>query len=533
MDKPLPPKDAIAYFRQKELAASFDYRDVWQQEHAKAFTVAKMMDLVLLATTKAAVDKAIAGGQTFEQFKKELKPILQAAGWWGRQEMRDPLTGEVKTVQLGSDRRLRTIFATNTRVAYQVGNWQRSWRLREDFPYLLYHHNDVRYPRPEHVAWDGTILLITDVWWSTHYPPCEWGCKCTTESLSEDMLWERKLKVTPRPASFGKAEYVNPRTGEVSQVEKGINPAWNYNPGQAPLRGLTARPEQVPENRPMKDIGTATAPFFKALGVDPKVGRIVTDRDGWPVTLSDQLFLDGSGKPAVPNSDLSILPDVARTLLKPDTMGWLWASDREVLTIDRVLSGASGTGTLAPINGAVVQALRKEGVEVSGFSHTLDADAWRHIEKKHGSLTGEASRGQIGVTAEDAKSLPGVVAAPDIMIVGGRDDRGMPTIVFIKQRPTDTLIYVTWIRAGKRMVSAKTMWKRPAGTDAKDLAVSLTSYARSGGGNVETIIDLRGQINPPDDVLVRRYTKRIDKSLVTVDFSAGTWTYGSRPFSKP
>ena len=41
--KPLPPKEAIAYFRKKGLKKSFAWQDVWQEEHAKAFTVAKAM----------------------------------------------------------------------------------------------------------------------------------------------------------------------------------------------------------------------------------------------------------------------------------------------------------------------------------------------------------------------------------------------------------------------------------------------------------------------------------------------------------
>lgn len=530
--EPLQPKDAIAYFRQKGLKTGFDYRDVWQDEHAKAFTVAKMMSRDLLETTRAAVDKAITDGQTFEQFKKGLKPTLQAAGWWGKQEMTDPLTGEGKLVQLGSDRRLRTIFAVNTRVAYQVGNWQRSWRVRDDLPYLMYIHSDsVRFPRPEHEAWHGTILLITDPWWKTHYGPCGWGCQCGTESLSETMLWDRGLKVTKRPASFGKAEWVNPRTGEVSQVEKGIHPAWNYNVGQSPLRGLTARPAQVLTDRPVQDIADVTAPFFKALGVDPVAGKIVTDRDGWPLAISDQLFLDGSGKPALPSGDVSILPYVAQTLKAPDSMGWLWASEREAKRIDGVLDGKSSIERLSPLTGPVVQAARAEGVKVAGFSHALDGDAWRHVLKQHGDPVKEARRGQIAVTALDMRRLPQVVTAPDIMILGSRDERGIPAILFIKELADSTMVYVTTIRSGKRMVAAKTLWKRPAGTDAENLAASLLSNGLNRSGDKVKIVDLRGKINAPDDALVRRYTKLIDNRIVTVDFSAGTWTYDVRDLS--
>ena len=35
------PREALDYFRAKDLRPGFDYRDVWGSEHAHAFTVAK------------------------------------------------------------------------------------------------------------------------------------------------------------------------------------------------------------------------------------------------------------------------------------------------------------------------------------------------------------------------------------------------------------------------------------------------------------------------------------------------------------
>ena len=44
----LEPADAIAYFRQKGYAFSWRWQDVWQEAHAKAFTVAKAMKIDIL-----------------------------------------------------------------------------------------------------------------------------------------------------------------------------------------------------------------------------------------------------------------------------------------------------------------------------------------------------------------------------------------------------------------------------------------------------------------------------------------------------
>ncbi len=328
----LAPKDAIAYFRQKGMRKGFAYQDVWQDEHAKAFTVAKAMSVDILEDIRGALDTAMADGQTIEHFKKQLAPILQAEGWWGKKEMVDPLTGQTVLAQLGSDRRLKTIFATNMRVSYQAGNWQRAWATRSALPYLVYHHNSRKDPRPEHEAWDRVCRPVDDPWWDTHYPICAWGCKCSTESVSASMLADMGLKVTA-PAdipTFKKVEYVNPRTGEKSLVEQGIDPAWNYNIGKSPLRGITARPGIAPAgaaSAPLDLLKPAVDQFVQDVGAGAE-GKIMQDRSGWPVAVGRDMFTDTSGELVTPRPDLvELLPLVAKAIKSYDTVAWIWARD--------------------------------------------------------------------------------------------------------------------------------------------------------------------------------------------------------------
>lgn len=169
------PRDVLAFFRNKGWKVGFDYRDVWREEHAHAFTVAKATQMDVLTSIRSAVGKAIADGQTLRTFQKDLKPTLQRLGWWGRKEMVDPLTGEVKEVQLGSPRRLKTIYNANLRSARAAGQWERAQRTKEALPYLRYSLGPSEQHRPEHMAWDGKILPVDHEWWSTHYPPNGWG----------------------------------------------------------------------------------------------------------------------------------------------------------------------------------------------------------------------------------------------------------------------------------------------------------------------------------------------------------------------
>ena len=258
----LPPEDAIKWFRAKGYKTGFAWQDVWQEEHAHAFTVAKAMEADLLIDIREAVDKALADGQTLRQFRKELEPILQAKGWWGKQELTDPVTGKKRTVQLGSPRRLETILRVNLKSAYAAGRWSRIERSKETRPYLRYGAVQDRRTRPDHQAWHGTILPTDDPWWDTHYPPNGWLCRCGTQQLSQRDLDRRGLAPGTAPP-LDTYEYTNPRTGEISQIPKGIDPGFAYNVGKSGRRvaPLPTPPPPPPGSIPILSESMALAEY--------------------------------------------------------------------------------------------------------------------------------------------------------------------------------------------------------------------------------------------------------------------------------
>lgn len=224
------PEEAVNFFRQKGYRIGFDHRDVWQQEHQAAFTVAKAMQLDLLEEIREQVNAALELGTTFADFKADLMPKLARRGWWGKALMDDPLTGETKEVQLGSPRRLKVIYDTNLRTAHAEGQWQRIQETKDALPYLMYDHTPSAHERKEHAAWDGLVLPADDAWWQAHYPVKAWGCKCRVIQLGQRQLDRLGATVGTAPGERY-ITHTNKRTGETQQIPAGVDPAFHYPPG--------------------------------------------------------------------------------------------------------------------------------------------------------------------------------------------------------------------------------------------------------------------------------------------------------------
>jgi SPP1 gp7 family putative phage head morphogenesis protein len=267
IDGPGPiPADALQYFRAKANRYGFDYRDVWRSEHASAFTVAKAMQAAVLAQIRQALDDALAQGTTMRQFAQRITPVLQELGWWGKAAVTDPATGEKVDAQLGSPRRLKTIYRANMRTARAAGQWQRAERTKQDLPYLIYELGPSREHRDEHVAWHGTVLPVDDPWWGTHMPPNGWGCKCRVRQISRvefarmaasgvpgpvrtqetdpetglltGHVRREKIAVKTQAPPVRQVPWQNKRTGQVEMVPEGIDPGWDTNPGKSRVVNL-------------------------------------------------------------------------------------------------------------------------------------------------------------------------------------------------------------------------------------------------------------------------------------------------------
>ncbi|AGF75838.1 phage minor head protein [Bartonella vinsonii] len=232
------PKEVTRYFEAKALVPSFDWRDVAPEEHAFSFTVAKSVGYDILDDFKRAVGEAIKHQIPFQDFQKNLMPILQEKGWWGKKTSIDPLTGEKSLVQLGSPRRLETVYWANTMSAHAAGEWERTQNNKEFLPYLTYALSSSEHKRLEHESWVGFTAPVDDPVWDWLYPPNGWRCKCSVRQVSRYEAENLGYEDDAAPLKVEQKAWHNKRTGKVEKIPKGIDPGWNSNPGKHRAQNL-------------------------------------------------------------------------------------------------------------------------------------------------------------------------------------------------------------------------------------------------------------------------------------------------------
>lgn len=218
----MPFNNAVDTFRDKLNLPTASWTDIYQGQHARAFVVAGAMKEDLLTDFRTSVDKVIADGMTLKDFRKDFDSIVAKHGWG---------------YNGGRNWRSRVIYETNLYQSHNAGRYAQMQKVKRTRPFWRYRHNDsVEHPRPEHLAWDGKILVADDPWWDTHNPANGWGCKCFVQTLSQrdmDKLGKAGPDTAPPIEYEEKTIGINGPSPRVVSVPKGIDPGFDYNPGKA------------------------------------------------------------------------------------------------------------------------------------------------------------------------------------------------------------------------------------------------------------------------------------------------------------
>lgn len=174
-----------------------------------------------------------------------------------------------------------------------------------------------------------------------------------------------------------------------------------------------------------------------------------------------------------------------------------YAQNKEGFTnsIDDVLEAATqnrnpkANTILAHVSDWLTEKAKAAGLNLSGFTHAIDATAVRHIRNRHFDPKVEESRGQVPLTDNDIRQIPSVLEAPDKLVLGAKNNRGQPVVGYVKRMPDGATLYLEEVRSGRRELSAHTMWKYPPGMAADQLDRVL-SNALGGRGATLNIVDV-------------------------------------------
>ncbi|MFC7459786.1 phage minor head protein [Hydrogenophaga defluvii] len=263
----LAPADAVAYLqRRNRLAVTYGWQDMWQDEHARQFTVSRLTNADLLAALQDKITRSVQGDLSRTDFNRDARQMLAEAGWWGKKEVIEPATGEILQTKFDPNR-LKLIFDVNTRQAHAAGRWESFQRSKATHPFLRYITKRDERVRAAHRNWDNVTLPVDDPFWSTHYPPNGWRCRCRVVAVSQrdydrgtvpgggamnkdrpDLMWKR---------------WENRRTGQVETVPTGIDPGFGYNAGLAAERELQTVVRDKVVALPA-DVGAALWPTVRA-----------------------------------------------------------------------------------------------------------------------------------------------------------------------------------------------------------------------------------------------------------------------------
>lgn len=161
--QPVTFLEALRFAHERKIVLPDEFYSMDLKTRQLATTVGFLSSIEQVETVIKVVNKSIADGSTYNDFKK--------------------LVAENEIVL--SDRYLKNVYRTNIQTAYGHGRWQQQQRNKDKRPYLMYSAiNDSRV-RPSHLDLNRIIRHIDDPFWLLYYPPWGFMCRCTVIALTE------------------------------------------------------------------------------------------------------------------------------------------------------------------------------------------------------------------------------------------------------------------------------------------------------------------------------------------------------------
>lgn len=317
----LPFAEQIEFFRRKLNLPTQSWTDIYREQHDWAFVVAGANRNALVTDFRTAIEKAISEGTTLADFRKDFDSIVAKHGW---------------SYNGGRNWRSRVIYETNLNSSYMAGRHKQMSAVSERRPFWRYVHSGSENPRHDHLAWNNLVLRYDDPWWLTHYGPNGWGCDCRVQALNERDMKRMGLQLGEAPPMEWETREIGKRSPNgptTVRVPKGVDPGFEYTPGESRLHSEVQQPrtapplpgtsENIAPNTRANDVlprprslpesnVDSTETFLKEFGSTTQQPAIFSDAVGERVVIGHEMFTAAQSLGA---TDLQLL---SQTLRVPD-----------------------------------------------------------------------------------------------------------------------------------------------------------------------------------------------------------------------
>lgn len=176
------PEKAVEFLESKKLKVTWNWQEQLQAIKENSFTVAKVSSANVLQLFQNEIKKSMVEGNSYNVFKKNMKSILQTAGYSKRED--------------GTAWRLDTIYRTNMQSAYMAGRYKEMEEVQDVFPYWQY--ISVMDTRTTTLcnSLSNKIVEANSPFWATHYPPNHFRCRARVRAVDDNFLKKKKLQVS-------------------------------------------------------------------------------------------------------------------------------------------------------------------------------------------------------------------------------------------------------------------------------------------------------------------------------------------------
>ena len=115
---------------------------------------------------------------------------------------------------------------------------------------------------------------------------------------------------------------------------------------------------------------------------------------------------------------------------------------------------------LGKVDKKLVDAAKKAGLDIEGYTHDIDVSGVRHALREHGNAKREGLRGQLAITKDDFRKIPDVIKNYDSVDFTGKTNLGREAILYKKERSDGVVYYVEEVRTGRKTLTIQTMYKQ-------------------------------------------------------------------------